>query len=204
MPWPPKPRKWGWAIRIAGYTVVLDACVLYPAPLRDFLLELAGSGMFRARWSDIIHDEWIRNLLKARPDLSRDRLMRTRRLMDDSVLGSLVEGFEELIPVLELPDPDDRHVLAAAIHSGSDAIVTVNLKDFPAEVAKRYELEILHPDDFLYQQFGLDPAAVVLAARNCRARLKSPPRSGGEYLATLEAQGLPLLVSELRKFEDLL
>src|SRR5690348_13371154 len=61
----PRRRKWGWAIRIAGYTVVLDACVLYPAPLRDFLLELAGSGIFRARWTEAIHDEWIRNLSEA-------------------------------------------------------------------------------------------------------------------------------------------
>lgn len=137
MCWPRKRRRWRWAIRIAGYAVILDACVLYPAPLRDFLLELAGSGIFRARWTDLIHDEWIRNLLEARPDLSPERLARTRQLMDASILGSLVEGFEDLISALDLPDPDDRHVLAAAIHSGSDAIITMNLKDFPAVVARR-------------------------------------------------------------------
>nr|WP_292837965.1 PIN domain-containing protein [Mesorhizobium sp.] len=189
---------------MAGYTVVFDACVLYPAPLRDFLLELAGSGIFRARWTDMIHDEWVRNLSENRPDLDGERLSRTRRLMNESVLGSLIEGFEELIPALELPDPNDRHVLAAAIHSGSDAIITVNLKDFPLAVAQRYNLEILHPDDFLYQQFGLDPAAVVVAARNCRARLKSPPKTADEYLGTLEAQSLPLLVGELRAYQDLI
>lgn len=152
----------------------------------------------------MIHDEWIRSLLEARPELDPNRLARTRQLMNDNVLGCLVEGFEELIPALNLPDPDDRHVLAAAIHAGADAIVTANLKDFPPEVATRYDLEILHPDEFLYQQFGLDPAAVVIAARNCRSRLKNPSRTADEYLATLEAQSLPLLVGELLPYRDLI
>ncbi|TJW98562.1 MAG: PIN domain-containing protein, partial [Mesorhizobium sp.] len=202
MSWLRRPKKWGWAIRIAGYTVILDACVLYPAPLRDFILELAGSGIFRARWTEMIHDEWTRNLSKARPDLDPAKLNRTRQLMNASVLGCLVEGYEGLIPALELPDPDDRHVLAAAIHTGADAIVTMNLKDFPPSVSKQYELEILHPDDFLYQQFGLDQAAVVIAARNCRARLKNPPKTPSEYLNTLQAQSLPLLVDELVAYQD--
>lgn len=167
-------------------------------------MELAGSGIFRARWTDVIHDEWIQNLLKARPDLDPKRLARTRQLMNDSVLGCLVEGFEDLISALKLPDADDRHVLAAAIHAGADAIVTLNLKDFPTDVAKQFELEILHPDEFLYQQFGLDPAAVVIAARNCRARLTKPPKTADEFLATLEAQSLPLLVGELVPYRDLI
>lgn len=172
--------------------------------MRDFLLELAGSGIFRARWSDKIHDEWIGNLLKNRPDLDPARLARTRQKMNDTVLDCLVEGYEDLIPALVLPDPDDRHVLAAAIHSGSDAIVTMNLKDFPPAVAKRYSLDIIHPDDFLYQQFGLDAAAVVITARNCRARLSRPAMTADSYLDTLEAQALPQLVGELRAFADVI
>lgn len=199
-----RPRSWRWGIRVAGYTVILDACVLYPAPLRDFLLELAGGGIFRARWTDRIHDEWIENLLVKRPELDRVRLARTRRLMNDTVLGSLVEGYEDLIESIELPDRDDRHVLAAAIRGGADGIVTFNLKDFPRPVADKYGLDIIHPDDFLQQQFGLDAAAVVIAARNCRGRLKNPPKAAAEYLGTLEAQGLPLLVAELRPFADVI
>lgn len=204
MPCRPRPRSWGWAIRVAGYTVVLDACVLYPAPLRDFLLELAGSGIFRARWTDRIHDEWIRNLLANRPDITAERLARTRQLMNDTVLDSLIEGYEDLIPALKLPDPDDCHVLAAAIHGRADGIVTMNLKDFPPAVAQQYALDIIHPDDFLHQQFGLDPAAVVIAARNCRARLRNPPKGAKDFLDTLEAQALPQLVSELRRYIDVL
>lgn len=124
--------------------------------------------------------------------------------MDQTVLGCLVEGFEDIVPILDLPDPDDRHVLAAAIHCGADAIVTLNLKDFPPAIARRYELEILHPDDFLHQQFGLDSAAVVMAARNCRQRLAKPPVSAETYLATLEAQALPQLVADLRAFQGLI
>lgn len=182
----------------------MDACVLYPAPLRDFLLELAGNGIFRARWTDRIHEEWIRNLLANRPDLTAERLARTRQLMNNAVLGSLVEGYEDLIPALDLPDPNDRHVLAAAIHTGADGIVTVNLRDFPLAVARRYALDIIHPDDFLHQQFGLHAAAVVIAARNCRARLHNPPKTAQDYLDTLEAQALPQLVAELRRHVDVI
>lgn len=202
--WRPRPRNWRWAIRVAGYTVILDACVLYPAPLRDFLLELAGSGIFRARWTDRIHDEWIDNLLANRPELDRARLERTRRLMNETVLGCLVEGYEDLIEILELPDPNDRHVLAAAIRASADGIVTFNLKDFPPAIGLQYDLDIIHPDDFLQQQFGLDPAAVVTAAQRCRARLKNPPKSAAEYLDTLEAQALPQLVAEIRPFADVI
>ena len=110
---------------------VLDACVLYSASLRDFLLRLGYAKLFRPVWSEIIHEEWIQSLLKNRPDLSRERLERTRREMDTKFPRSRVMGFEEIIPSLHLPDPKDRHVLAVAIHAKAKAIVTLNLKDFP-------------------------------------------------------------------------
>src|SRR3712207_4197022 len=98
-------------------TVVYDACVLYPAPLRDFLMRLALTDLYRARWTDLIHDEWIRNVLASRPDLKLEDLERTRALMNTAVRDCLVTGFEHLIPAIELPDPDDRHVVAAAMYS---------------------------------------------------------------------------------------
>lgn len=91
----------------------LDASVLYPAPVRDLLLELAVSDLYRAQWSNAVHDEWIEALLRARSDLTRERLERTRALMNAHVRDALITGFDDLIEILTLPDPDDRHVLAA-------------------------------------------------------------------------------------------
>jgi predicted nucleic acid-binding protein len=116
---------------IARVVAFLDASVLYPALLRNLLMHLALRDLFQARWSDRIHDEWIAALLRNRPDLTFAQLARTRRLMDENVDEALVGGYEHLIGALTLPDPKDRHVLAAAIHSGAGVIVTVNLRDFP-------------------------------------------------------------------------
>ena len=202
--WQHRPRSWGWAIKLSRYTVVYDACVLYPAPLRDFLLELAMTQLFRAKWSDEIHDEWIRNVLKNRPDLTPEQLARTRALMDAAVMDCLVDGYQALVLALALPDEDDRHVLAAAIHCGADAIVTFNLKDFPAAELEKYDIEVLHPDDFIHHQFGLAQAAVIVTAQRCRSRLTNPPKSVEEYLDTLASQSLPKTVAELQPFSGVI
>jgi len=183
------------------FTVVYDACVLYPAPLRDFLMRLALTDLFRARWSDMIHDEWIRNVLAQRSDLKPEDLERTRSLMNAHVRDCLVTGFEHLIPSVELPDPDDRHVVAAAIHSGASLIVTFNLKDFPAEQLKRYNLAAQHPDDFIFDLLDLHPAQVCEAAANHRRSLKNPPKTADEYLDTLLKQGLTQTVGLLREWK---
>lgn len=115
---------------VSNFTAIFDACVLYPAPLRDCLMHLTITGLFRAKWTDEIHDEWIRSLLKNRPDLTKKRLQRTRNLMNSHVRDCLVAGYQDLIPSLHLPDEDDRHVLAAAIVAGADVIVTFQLIRF--------------------------------------------------------------------------
>jgi len=117
----------------SNFTVVFDACVLYPSILRDLLVTLAKAGLFRAKWTDDIHDEWIRSPLINRPDLSPEILNRTRRLMDSAVLDALIDParYRPLISSFILPDPGDRHVLAAAVASQAEMIVTFNLKDFP-------------------------------------------------------------------------
>ena len=102
----------------SNYTVIFDANVLYPAPLRSFLMYLALSGEFRARWTDMIHEEWIRNLLTRRPDMERSQLERVRDLMNLNVPGSVVTGFEPLIDGIALPDKDDRHVVGLLCRSG--------------------------------------------------------------------------------------
>jgi PIN domain len=145
--------------RIALY----DACVLYSAPLRDLLMQLALTGLFQARWTDQIHDEWIRNVLANRPDLAPASLARCRWLMDAHVPDCLVAGYEDLIPTLTLPDPDDRHVLAAAIHGGAGLIVTFDLGDFPAAVLGPWHVEAVHPDEFLTRLWD-ESADTVLQA----------------------------------------
>ena len=177
-----------------------DANVLYPAELRNFLMHLAMTGLFRAKWSAEVHEEWIRNLLLHRPDLTRAQLERTRNLMDKHAFDALVTGYEHLIPSLHLPDPNDRHVLAAAIRSRADVIVTINIKDFPETVLDSFGIEAKHPDEFILRLLGLSPGAVVKAARAHRESLKNPPKTEAEYLGTLERQGLTMTALVLREY----
>lgn len=160
-------------------------------------MELVAEKLFRAKWSDAVQDEWMRKLLENRPDLTRERLERTRDLMNRAIPDANVASYEDLIEGLRLPDPDDRHVLAAAIASECDALVTFNQKDFPAEYLAKFNIEPLHPDEFVHCQFGFGTASVIIAAQRCRARLKSPPVSAEAYIAALEAQGLPKTANEL-------
>jgi hypothetical protein len=85
---------------VANLTAIYDACILYPAPLRDFLIWLALTDLFKARWTDEIHDEWIRNVLKKRSDLTLKQLTRTKELMNSHVRDCLVDGYQALISCL--------------------------------------------------------------------------------------------------------
>ena len=189
---------------MSRFSVVFDACVLYPAPLRDLLLELATRELFQARWTDEIHDEWISNLLKNRPELSPDRLQRTRALIDAAVPDCLVTDYEHLIPGIELPDDDDIHIVAAAMHARANAIVTFNLKDFPPAVLKKFNLEPIHPDDFIQFQFDLNGVVILEAARTCRLRLTNPPIPADRYVEILRAQSLPKTADILAGFVALI
>ena len=189
---------------MVAFTALYDANVLYPAPLRDPLMHLALTDLFRAKWSDTIHEEWIRNLLKKRPDLHREQLERTRDLMNRGVRDALVTDFEDLIPVLELPDADDRHVLAAAIRGRADVIVTFNLKDFPTETLNRYGIEAQHPDEFISHLIDLNAGAVMSAVKNQRMSLKRPLVTAEGLLEKLERQGLITTGAYLRQFANLL
>lgn len=185
---------------MATFTAVYDACVLYPAPLRDFLMELALTDLFKARWTDDIHDEWMRNVLKDRPDLTLAQLTITKNRMNANVRDCLVTNYAEIIPGLQLPDPKDRHVLAAAIRCNADVIVTFNLKDFPENYLALYGVEAQHPDEFIVHLFDLQPAVICQAAEQVRSRLKNPPKTPDEYLETLLRQGLPQSTTTMREF----
>jgi hypothetical protein len=184
--------------------VIYDACVLYPAPLRDFLMRLGLSGCFRARWSRQIHEEWKSNLLLNRPQLTRAQLDRTSDLMDYAIADSVVTGHEGLISGLDLPDPNDRHVLAAAIRCGASVIVTFNLKDFPAEALFRFGIEAQHPDEFVDNLMDLNMGAVLAAAQRQRAALKSPSLGADQFLEILLKQGLVQTTKALSAFRAVL
>ena len=182
---------------------MLDACVLHPAPLRDLLLRLAMTEIYRARWSEAIHDEWMRSILQRRPDLTVERLERTRRLMDASVPDSLVALADRHQPQRSmsrgLPDPDDEHVLAAAVHGGAEVIVTYNLDDFPAAVLQTHGVNAEHPDTFLCGLLRLSPLAFIDTVRKQQGALRNPPRTMDELLVTLDDLGLAQTVAELRR-----
>lgn len=183
---------------MARLTVVYDANVLYSSPLRSFLMYLAVRDFFNARWSDDIHEEWMRSVKKNRPDIEPEKLDRVRDLMDAHVRDCLVSDYHELIDTLELPDPDDRHVLAAAIVAKADYIVTFNVKDFPPGNLRRYGIEALHPDKFVMLLLEASASTVCAAAREHHLSHRNPALSAEDYLLQLERQELPHTVAALR------
>jgi hypothetical protein len=154
-------------------------------------MRLALTDLFQARWTDLIPDEGTRNVLTNRPDITPESLARCRRLMDEHIPDCLVTGYQKLIPTLSLADPDDRHVLAAAIHSGASFIVTFNLGEFPKSSLEPYHIGAIHPDEFAVRRWDEHPAAVLEAVKLQRAGLRKPPKTAAEYLATIEQCQLP-------------
>lgn len=184
------------------FTALLDANVLYPAPIRDLFMRLAVSDIFAARWTNRIHDEWIRNLLKNRPDLNIQQLERTKNLMNAHVRDCLVEDYAIFEQNLNLPDEDDKHVLAAAIKCNAQVIITFNLKDFPVAELSKYDIEAISPDEFLLNQLDLNLALVCHVVKQHRAVLKNPSKSIADYLDTLESCGLVISADVLRGFAE--
>jgi hypothetical protein len=172
---------------------VYDACVLYSAFLRDLLVRLAILGrereLLRAKWTGRIHREWMRAVLRQRPSARYRGLQRTRRLMDANVRGCRVRGYRRWEQRLTLPDPNDRHVLAAALACVADVIVTFNTADFPADALSPFGVAAVAPDPFVLQFVG--SGIVVAAAAEHRASLSRPPLSAEEYLGALRRNGLP-------------
>ena len=184
-----RPGNGAWLPGMTPAVALLDANVLYPAPLRDLLLQMSFDGLFQARWTVEIEHEWKRNLLANRPDLA-GQIDRTQAVMRRAIPDALVTGHAARIPGLSLPDPDDRHVLAAAIASAADAIVTFNLRDFPAAVLTGHGIEALHPDAFLMGFAAAMPRQVLVAVRTCLVRLTNPPITPDGYLSVLHRLGL--------------
>lgn len=189
---------------MAAPVLVADACVLYPALLRDLLMHLCLKGLIQLRWSDAIHDEWTRSLIANRPDLDPDRIERTRTLMARALPAARVYGHEGLVDTLVLPDPDDRHVLAVAIHCGSEVIVTFNLSDFPDVALLPYRVEALHPDDLISELVASDAVTFVSAVRELRAALLNPAHTPDDMIDALRRAGLPKSASALAAMKELI
>ena len=174
---------------MSGLVVLLDANVIYPAPLRDVFVQMVSTGIIRARWTNEIHEEWIAALLQNEPQRRRASLERTRDFMNDAVRDCLVTNYQRHISKINLPDPNDRHVLAAAIEGKCQFIVTNNLKDFPAKDLKTFNIVAISPDAFIHGLLSQNSSMVAKCLQDVRARLIKPPITENQYLDILERQG---------------
>ncbi|GAA4606063.1 hypothetical protein GCM10023195_21430 [Actinoallomurus liliacearum] len=181
-----------------AFVVVYDANVLYGNTVRDLLIRIAQAGMVQAKWTHKILDEMLVNLAANRPDIPAKKVARLRDLMNAAIRDCLVEGHESLIEGLKLPDPNDRHVLAAAIKAGAQVIVTSNLADFPAEELAVWGIEAKSPDDFLLDQIDLDDRIVWACIQQIVDSRVNPPETIEDVLDTLERAGLVESVAALR------
>lgn len=182
-----------------SFVVIYDANVLYPSLLRDVLIRVAQRGLVQARWTDKILDEVFVNLMLNRTDLDEVRLVRTRELMNMSIRDVVVRDYESLIQVVTLPDENDRHVVAAAIKTGAQLIVTSNLRHFPSIELSRWDIEAKHPDDFLVDQFHLDAISLHVVLQQIADDSTRPPLSFEDILDGLERCGIAQATALLRR-----
>jgi len=177
---------------VARFSAVLDACVLVPIAQADTLLCLAEAGLYRPLWSARILDETVRALEYIHPDMKDLDAARNRAsVMNGAFDDACVEGWERLLEAIELPDKDDRHVVAAAIQGRADLIITANLKDFPRHVLEKFNLEAQHPDEFFMNQLDLDPERVMTALHRQAGATHNPALTVLDILERLERCGAP-------------
>lgn len=189
----------------ARYTALLDACVLYPLAMTDALMSLATAGLYAAKWTTRIETEWIAALEERRPDL-KGRLNTRRDQMREAIPDWEVPAaaWQACAGSLRLPDPDDVHVLAAALAGHADCIVTANLKDFPVEAVGPLGVEVIHPDQFIVAQWDLDQLVAVAAFKRMRARWKKPQATAEDFANAMERGGLPATAQRLREAIELI
>ncbi len=189
---------------MSNFVAVYDACVLHSFLLRDLLMRLAVTDLFRAKWTDEIHEEWQRSVMRRFPDIRPERLARTQKLMDAAVPECLVTNYSHLADEVNLPDSADRHVVAAAIKCNAGAIVTYNLKDFPNDELAKYGMAAQHPDEFIAHLFDLNYGAVCGAVRDHRESLKNPPYTIEALLDRYLQHELVITVQCLADMKELL
>ncbi|MGZ6212798.1 MAG: PIN domain-containing protein [Candidatus Binataceae bacterium] len=185
------------------FTAIIDACTLVDTLKRNLLLTLAEAGFFRLRWSGPILDETeaaIDGILrkKGRADAA-DRAKRARASMEAAFEDAMVTDFDIFLPAAAgLPDPDDAHVVAAAIKTQAAMIVTENLKDFPAAILDTLDIEAKSADEFIADTIALDEGRAVAAIRRMRERFEKPEMTAEALLLSMEATGLVEAVNLLR------
>jgi predicted nucleic acid-binding protein len=178
---------------------IYDACFLYPFHLRNVLVQCAVDGLVEARWTDEIHAEWVRNLAANSPGTSLKRLQATRDLMKAVLPDADITGYRTLVPGLSLPDPDDRHVLAAAIAGKATLIVTWNLKHFPTTDLWSHGVVAISPDDFLVGLHSSYRNELIASVKRARLNLRKTLPSVDEFINALKAQGLAAFSAILRR-----
>lgn len=182
-----------------AFPAFLDTCVLYGATLTDTLLRIAEEDAFSPLWSPDVLDELRRNL-EAIPRLAAGAADRRIRAMAQAFPEAMVEGYEPLMPGMTC-DPKDRHVLAAAVHSDSQVLVTFNVDDFPKSSVAGFDMTVVHPDDFLLDQIDLHPGKVGRAIVRQLTEATRPSLTMSELLGILTRAGVPKFVSEIRRHE---
>ena len=178
------------------YAVVLDACVLHPAHLRDTLLRLSERELVQPLWTPTILEELERSLTKREvPARLARRVIET---MEAAFESAMVRGFEPLVDSMTC-DSKDRHVLAAAVHGDAGAIVTFNVRDFPPASLRPHSVEVIHPDDFLLDALDLAPSVVIEELEQQAAANRRSPYTLFEILDALSTAGTPRFADEIRR-----
>jgi len=187
-------------INSARFTAVLDANVLYPVVLRDYLLWLAVYELYTPKWSNRLLDEFAEIFNRVNLNISPSQVKKQIDLMNTVCPNALVEKYESLMDTIELPDENDRHVVAAAIKCNANVIVTNNLKDFPKEFLIGFDLTAIGPDNFIADIIDLDPKLCREAFREMVLSKTKPPYDELDYLEIFRRNGLEQSASELSRF----
>lgn len=178
----------------SGYQVILDACVLVNAALRDTLLRLSEPPhLYLPRWSSEIIREMMQTL-ENKLGVTVTQSAHLFKELQNHFPDAWVEGYDSLVPIME-NDAKDRHVLAAAVRTGAQTIVSFNLKHYPAEVLTKWDVIAQSPDEFLVHQFHLDQATVIAKVREQIVELR-----GGtpERLLSIHKRTVPNFVELIR------
>lgn len=191
------------------FTAFADACVLVAPLKRNMLLTLAAAEFFRVRWSELVLDETERAICRLRTEKGIETApadaVRARKAMAAAFEEATVTGFEARLSEWPgLPDANDAHVIAAAVHTRADIIVTDNLRDFPSTILAPLGMEARSADAFLADTIDLDQAKAVHALAEMRRRLKRPEVTAEDLLVKMEAEGLTETVDVLRSHVSLM